>query len=186
MELQINDLVSAIKKDGIETAQKEAAEIISKAKEEAEAIITNAKSEAAKLKEASEKEIKIFEDSARVSAEQAKRDAVLAVKAELNAEFDKLLKADVNKALDDKLLAKHILAAVSGENVADYAVELKSVSESLEKELAGEIKKGLELRVSKMIKGGFKIAAKDGSGYFDCSDEELANILAPFFRDVRL
>lgn len=186
MELQINDLVSAIKKDGIETAQKEADKILSDAKKEAETIVANAKVEAQKMKEASEKEVKIFEDSAKVSADQARRDAVLAVKSELQAEFEKLLKADINKTVDDKLLAKLILAAASGEDLSKYAVEVGSVTDGLKSELAKEIKNGLEVRVSKNVKGGFKLASKDGSGYFDCSDEELTNMLMPFFRDIRL
>jgi len=186
MELQINDLVSAIKKDGIETAQKEAETILADARKQAETIIANAKAEAQKMKEASEKEVKIFEDSARVSADQARRDAVLAVKSELQAEFEKLLGANINKAIDDKLLAKLILAAASGEDLSGYAVEVQNVTEGLKAELAKEIKDGLEVRVSKNVKGGFKLASKDGSGYFDCSDEELTNMLMPFFRDIRL
>ena len=186
MELQINDLVSAIKKDGIETAQKEAESIISDAKNQAETIIANAKAEAQKIKDASEKEIKIFEDSARVSADQAKRDAVLAVKSELQVEFEKILKNDINKVADEKLLAKLILAAVNEEDLSKYSVEVKEVSDGIKSELAAAIQKGLEIRASKNVQGGFKLAAKDGSGYFDCTDEELTNMLAPFFRDVRL
>ena len=33
---------------------------------------------------------------------------------------------------------------------------------------------------------GFRLAAKDGSGYFDCSDQEIAEMLMPFFRDMHL
>ena len=33
---------------------------------------------------------------------------------------------------------------------------------------------------------GFRLCAKDGSGYIDCSDEELAEQLAPFFRELRI
>lgn len=186
MELQINDLVSAIKKDGIETATKEAEAILADAKKQAETIIANAKAEASKIKEASEKEIRIFEDSAKISAEQAKRDAVLAFKTELQAEFEKLLSADVNKALDDKLLAKLILAVANGEDLSAYAVEVGNVTEGLKGELAEELKKGLEIRLSKNAQGGFKLVAKDGSGYFDCSDEEITNMLMPFFRDISL
>lgn len=186
MELQINDLVSAIKKDGIETANKEAESIISEAKKQAEAIIANAKSEAQKTKESAEKEIKTFEESAKISAEQAKRDAVLAFKSEVQAEFEKLLSKDIAKSLDDKLLSKLILAAVSDEDVSKYAVEIQSVSEGLKAELAEEIKKGLEIRVAKNVRTGFKLAAKDGSGYFDCSEEEIKAMLMPFLRDVSL
>ena len=186
MELQINDLVSAIKKDGLEVAQKEAAEILSNAKKQADEIVENAKVEALKAKEASEKEIKVFEDSAKVSAEQAKRDAVLSFKAELQAEYEKLLACDIKKTLDDKFLAKLILAAAQGEDISKYAVEVKEVSESLKAELAEEIKKGLEIRPAKNVNAGFKLAAKDGSGYFDCSDEEITNMLMPFFREITL
>lgn len=186
MELQINDLVSAIKKDGLEAAQKEAEEILSGAKKQAEEIIENAKVEALKVKEASEKEIKVFEDSAKISAEQAKRDAVLSFKKELQAEYEKLLACDVKKTLDDKFLAKLILAVAEGEDISNYAVEVKEVSESLKAELAEEIKKGLEIRPAKNVNAGFKLAAKDGSGYFDCSDEEITNMLMPFFREITL
>lgn len=186
MELQINDLVSAIKKDGLEAAQKEADEILSNAKKQAEEIIENAKAEALKVKETSEKEIKLFEDSARVSAEQAKRDAVLSFKSELQAEYEKLLASDIKKTLDDKFLAKLILAAAEGEDLSKYAVEVKEVSESLKSELANEIKNGLEIRPTKNVNAGFKLAAKDGSGYFDCSDEEITSMLMPFFREITL
>ena len=186
MELQINDLVSAIKKDGIETANKQAEEILSNAQKQADSIIENAKAEALKIKEASDKEIRIFRESAVLSAEQAKRDAVIAVRTELTEQFRKLLSENVGKALDDKLLAKLILAAAGGEDVSKYAVELQSVSEGLKAELAKELKNGLELRITKNAKKGIRLAAKDGSGYFDCSDEELTDMLMPFFRDIRL
>ena len=48
MELQIQDLVSSIKKDGIDSAQTQAAAILDDAKKQAEAIVASAKSEAAK------------------------------------------------------------------------------------------------------------------------------------------
>lgn len=186
MELQINDLVSAIKKDGIEAANNEAAQILDEATKKAETIVAEAKSEAARIKAASEKDIKLFEESAKINAEQAERDAVLAFKAQVQSEFEKLLSADISKKLDEKSLAQLILAAINGEELSKYAVELQNVSDGLKTELAEEIKNGLELRVSKNVKGGFKLSAKDGSGYFDCTDDEIKNMLMPFFRNIRL
>ena len=46
MEMQINDLVSAIKKEGIEKAQLQAEQIIAEAKEKASAIILEAQNTA--------------------------------------------------------------------------------------------------------------------------------------------
>ena len=60
MELQIQDLVSSIRKDGIEAANAEAEAIISEAKKKAETIVADAKAEAKSVQEASEKEISIL------------------------------------------------------------------------------------------------------------------------------
>ena len=178
MELQIQDLVSSIKKDGIESANREAAQILAEAKAQAEKIVADARSEADKLRADAQAEIGVFKASAQLSAEQAKRDAVLAFRQEIGAELTKLLAQDTHKALDDKALAALITAALQGEDA--------SVTDALKSELAGELKAGLELRLSKKVRTGFRLCAKDGSGYIDCSDEELAEQLAPFFRELRI
>ena len=185
MELQIQDLVSSIKKDGIDSANKEAAAILSDAKKQAEVIIADAKAAADKLRQDANAEIEVFKNSARLSAEQAKRDAVLAFRQEIQTEFEKILAADVHKALDQQALAVLIRAAVQGEDVSAYSVEIGQVTDSIRQELAQELKNGLEIRPSTKVGAGFRLAAKDGTGYFDCSDEEIAQMLMPFFRDMR-
>ena len=146
MELQIQDLVSSIRKEGIEAANAEAESIIAEAKKKADSIVAGAKAEAQQYKDAAEKEIAILRESASVSAEQAKRDAVLAFKTELQGEFEKILAADISKELTGEGLGKLIRAAVAGENVADYAAEVAEVSDALKSALAKEIKDGLEFR----------------------------------------
>ncbi len=184
MELQIQDLVTSIRKEGIDAANSEAESIIADAKRKAEAIVGDARAEAKSTKDAAEKEIAILKESAAVSAEQAKRDACLAFKTEIQAEFEKLLANDVKKSLSADSLGKLIRAAVEGEDVSKYAAEVAEVSEALKGELAEEIKKGLEIRPTKSVQAGFRLAEKDGSGYFDCSDEEIMQMLMPYFRDL--
>ena len=121
MELQIQDLVSSIKKDGTESANREAAQILAEAKAQAEKIVADARSEADKLRADAQAEIGVFKASAQLSAEQAKRDAVLAFRQEIGAELTKLLAQDTHKALDDKALAARITAALQGEDAAAYA-----------------------------------------------------------------
>ena len=156
MELQIQDLVSSIRKEGIEAANAEAESIIAEAKKKAESIVAGAKSEAQQL----------------------------AFKTEIQGEFEKILSADIGKELSGAALGKLIRAAVAGENVADYAAEVSEVGDVLKKELAEEIKKGLEIRPTKDVQQGFRLAAKDGSGYFDCSDDGIMEMLMPYFRDL--
>jgi V/A-type H+-transporting ATPase subunit E len=184
MELQIQDLVTSIRKEGVEAANAEAGEIIAKAKKEAESIVSSAKAEAQQYKEAAEKEINILRESAEVGAEQAKRDALLAFKTEIQKEFEKILAADISKELSGDSLGKLIRASIAGENVADCVAEVSEVSDALKAELAKEIKDGLEIRPSKNVQQGFRLAAKDGSGYFDCSDEGIMEMLMPYFRDL--
>ena len=186
MELQIQDLVSSIKKDGIDSANQEAAAILADARKQADAIVADAKAEADKLRGDARAEIEVFKNSAQLDAQQAKRDAVLAFRQEIQREYEKLLSADVGKALDQQALVKLIQAAVQGEDVAAYTVEVGQVTDGLRQELAQELKAGLEIRPSKKVGVGFRLAAKDGSGYFDCSEQEIAEMLMPFFRDTRL
>ena len=184
MELQIQDLVSSIRKEGVEAASAEAEAIIAEAKKKADSLVSNAKAEAQQYKDAAEKEINILKESAEVSAEQAKRDAVLAFKTEIQGEFEKILKTNIGKALSGDGLGKLIRAAVAGENVADCVAEVAEVSDALKSELAKEIKDGLEIRPTKGVQTGFRLASKDGSGYFDCSDDGIMEMLMPYFRDL--
>ncbi|MCR5336671.1 MAG: hypothetical protein K6E42_09020 [Synergistes sp.] len=184
MELQIQDLVTSIRKEGVEAANAEAESIIAEAKKKAESIVNSAKNEAQQYKDAAEKEINILKESAEVSAEQAKRDAVLAFKSEIQSEFEKILAAKVSKELSGDSLGKLIRAAVAGENIADCVAEVSEVGDALKAELAKEIKDGLEIRPTKSVQQGFRLAAKDGSGYFDCSDEGIMEMLMPYFRDL--
>lgn len=184
MELQIQDLVTSIRKEGIDAANAEAEAIIAEAKKKAEAIVADAKNEAKAATEAAQKEIGVLKERAAVSAEQAKRDAMLSFKTEVQAEFEKLLAADISKSLNGEALGKLIRAAVVGEDVSGYTAEVAGVTDALKAELAGELKKGLEIRPTKSVKAGFRLASRDGSGYFDCSDEEITAMLMPYFRNL--
>lgn len=184
MEVQIKDLVASIRKEGIETANNEAEQIIADAKKQAEEIVSKANAEAKNAKDAAEKEISILKESAKVGAEQAKRDAMLSFKTQIKEEFEKILKANVKKNLSGEALGKLIRAVAEGEDISGYAAEVAEVSDGLKSELAAEIENGLEIRPSRNVQAGFRLAAKDGSGYFDCSDEEIMQIMMPYFRDL--
>ncbi|SFG47949.1 hypothetical protein [Oribacterium sp. WCC10] len=184
MELQIQDLVTSIRKEGIDAANAQAESIIAEAKKKADAIVSDAKAEAESVKASAEKEIGIMKESASVSAEQAKRDAVLAFKTEVQKEYEKILKNDVSKSLTGDSLGKLIRAAIAGEDVSAFTAEVAEVSDALKSELAQEIKNGLEIKPTKGVKAGFRLAAKDGSGYFDCTEAEIADMIMPYFRNL--
>ena len=186
MELQIQDLVNTIKHDGIEEANKKANEILEQANSKAASIIASANDKAAAILSKANDEVEIIKANARVSIEQAQRDAVISFRKEIEKRVQDILTLEIRKTFDGSSLVSLIKAALSGENPEDYSVELENVSESLKSQLASEIRKGLELKVSRNVPYGFRLASKDGSNYFDCSDEEIAMMLKPFLGDFRI
>lgn len=184
MELQVQDLISAIKKDGVEAAHAEAERIVADAKRQAADIVAAAQEEAERVRAKTEKEIKIMKESVKTTAEHAKRDAMLSFKNSVRDEFERILSADISKSMNAALLAKLILAAVSGEDLARYTAEVSEVTDALRGELAEKIRGGLEIKSNPNVRAGFRLAAKDGSGYFDCTDEAIMQMLLPFFSDL--
>ena len=184
MELQIQDLVTSIRKEGVDAANAEADSIIAEARKKADAIISDAKAEAAAAKARAEKEIGVMKESA--AAEQAKRDAMLSFKTEVQKEYEKLLKNDIRKELPGAALGKLIRAALAGEDVAQYSAEVAAVSDELKAELADEVRNGLEIKPTRGVNAGFRLAAKDGSGYFDCTDDAIAEMMMPYFRNLEI
>ena len=87
MEMQIQDLVQSIKRDGIEEARKEADAIVAAAKAQADEIIAASKAQAEKNIESANREI----ESSKALIKQAERDAVLSVKKELALVIDPML-----------------------------------------------------------------------------------------------
>lgn len=186
MELQINDLISTIKKDGIEVAEQEAEKIIAEAKTKAEEIIADAEREADGIVKKAHKETELMRESVRTGAEHAKRDATLAFKEAVKEELHGILSAKTADAMNGATLSKLIIAAINDENPADYIAEVAEITEELKSELSEKIKAGLEIKLGKNIRTGFVLSLKDGSGYFDCSDEQASEMLAPFFPELSI
>ena len=184
LELKIDDLVSSIKKDGIDAANLQAEKIIDEAKQKAAEIIESAKKEQEKVLQQTKDEINVLKESAKVSAEQAGRDAVLLFKDAIKEKFEKILEADITKTVSGEALASLIKAAINEDNPENYIAEVSEINEGLKSELASEIKNGLEIKISPSVKTGFRLNCKDGSGYFDCSDEEIGKMLAPFLSEI--
>ncbi len=184
--MQINDLVSAIRKEGVLAAEAEAEKIIAEAKKKADSIVSKAEAEASAILKKTESEIEVLKESVRTTADHAKRDAILFFEKSVKAEFLKMLEADINRTVKEDTLARLIAAAIGDEDPALYTAEVAEVTEGMKGELAKKIKEGLEIKPSPTVRVGFKLSAKDGSGYFDCSDEELLNMIAPFFPEISI
>ncbi len=180
MEIQIDDLVQSIKKDGIEQARKEADAILVTAKAQANDIIAASKAEAERNLENARREI----ESSKALILQAQRDAVLSVRKELGTMLERIMADKVAKDLSEASLAKLVIAAIGDEDPAKFSVEIDEAKASIRSTLAKQIEKGLEIHPAKGV--GLRLCCKDGSGFYDFSDEQIASLLKPFLGEMKI
>lgn len=187
MELQIQDLVDSIKKDGIAEAEKERKVIISEATKKADEIVKDAQQQAKKLVDAAKKEVTVMEKSATAAIQQAGRDVILYLKKSITNHVLHLLDTNVTSSLTGKDLVSLIVSIVQSGLVDQKtsivevnAKELKKIDETLRAQLADELKNGLEITPVDSVHVGFKLSSKDGSFFYDFSDDEITQLLLPF------
>ena len=189
MEIQLQELIDKIKRDGIESASGDAARVKRDAEAEAGRIVAAAQKEAADIVSRGKADAERFEKAGKAALEQASRNLVLAFKAEIQALLDKIIaKATVSAYGEDTLKAvlPELLKAWVSRGGSDSLNLLLSEGD-LDKlrswatgALAAELQKGTELKSDRNLGAGFRIANKDGSAYYDFSAESVAELLAAY------
>ncbi|MDR2079890.1 MAG: V-type ATP synthase subunit E [Treponema sp.] len=188
MEIQLQELIDKIKKDGIVSASEEASRLKSEAESDARRIVESARSEAEGIIAKAKADAERFEKAGVAALEQASRNLILAFKGEIEALLDKIIAFRVSASYGDDALK-----AIIPELVKNWAskgadsLDLILSEDSLTKlrgyftgQLAAEINKGVELKSGRNLGDGFRIASKDGSAYYDFSAESVAALLSAY------
>ena len=189
MEIQLQELIDKIKKDGIESASIESAKLKSDAEAEAARIIAAAHKEAADIVSRGKADAERSEKAGVAALEQASRNLILAFKDEIQALLDKIVaQASASSYGEDTLKAalpdilKTWASKPGGDalNVLLPEADLKKLQSWFNDKLAAELKKGVELKPVRNLSAGFRIADKDGSAYYDFSAESVAQLLSAY------
>jgi V/A-type H+-transporting ATPase subunit E len=188
MDIQVQELIDKIKKDGIETASEEAARIKREAEAEARQIVEAAKKEAVEIIARGKQDAGRSEKAGIAALEQASRNLVLAFKDEIQSLLDKLIEAQINASYGEDTLKAALpellksWAAKGGDSLALILPEseLSKLQGFFSEKLTGELWKGVELKSSRKLSAGFRISNKDGSVYYDFSAESVANLLSAY------
>ena len=189
MDVQLQELIDKIKKDGVAAAEKDAAKIIADSEKKAEAIIEEAQSKAAEIIKSAKSETKKMEKASEEAIVQAGRNMLLSFKDALIAEFDGLIQDGTEKALSKDVLTKlvpdTVKAWAKNSDASELSVllsekDLKALEKSLTAALKAEIKKGLEIKPDKTLTAGFRIGVKNGAAFYDYSAESLAEMFAAY------
>lgn len=189
MEMQLQELIDQIKKDGVEAAESKAEAIVKAAKEEAEKIIAEAKAEAEKLmqnaKAENEKTVRSGEDALR----QAGRNLLISFRESVARELKAIVGETVAAAYSSEDFAKLIIKAVEGwagkPDAEDLSViltaeDLKALEETVLAGIKDKMLKGVTLKANDHLDGGFRIAVNNGAAYYDYSAEAVVEMLSNY------
>ncbi len=189
MDVQLQELIDKIKKDGVAAAEADAAKIVAEAEKKAESIIAEAENKAAEIIKSKKSETEKMEKSSEEAIIQAGRNMLLSFKDSIVAQLDAIINAETEKAMSKDVLAKLIpetvKAWVKNSDASELSVllsekDLKELNSSLTSELKAEISKGLEIKPDKTMSAGFKIGVNNGAAYYDYSADSLAQMFAAY------
>ena len=193
MDIQLQELINKIKKDGIESASDEAARLKSRAEAEAKRIVEAANKEAEAIIARGRADAERSEKAGIAALEQASRNLVLAFKAEIQTLLDKIIAQGVSASFGEDVLKsalpdliKSWVVKGSGSGNQDSLAlilpetQLEKLRGYFNEKLALELKQGRELKSDRNLGAGFRIANRDGSAYYDFSAESVAELLSAY------
>jgi V/A-type H+-transporting ATPase subunit E len=188
MDVQLQELIDKIKSEGIKSAEQESARVLKEAENKANDIIAAAHKEASAIIAKGKDETRRFEQTAKEAVQQAGRNTILSLRTRITEFFDSLIAAETKEAYTPKVLEEAVTSLVkawSKEQVSDLQIllsaeDLKKIEKQLKSRLSAELKKGAELKPFPEIQAGFRIAVKDGSAYYNFTDQGIAEILAEY------
>src|SRR5574344_160878 len=155
MDVQLQELIDKIKKDGVVTAEAEAAKMVEASEKKAEGIIADAQAKAAEIIKNAKAETERMEKASEEAIIQAGRNMLLSFKDSLISELNGIVLKETEKAMSKDLLAKIIPETVKSwiknNQASDLSVllnekDLKSLESAFESELKAEISKGVEIK----------------------------------------
>lgn len=189
MEIQLQELIEQIKKDGVDAAEAKAADILAAAKAEAEKIVADAKAQADKLiadaKNENAKTVKSGEDAIR----QAGRNLLISFRESVTRELKAIVSDNVNAVYSSDAFAKLIVNAVEswmGKPESDdvsvilNSADLAKLEEAVLAELKAKMLGGVTLKANDNFDGGFRIAVNNGAVYYDYSAEAVTDMLSNY------
>ena len=188
MSEELQSLLDKINADGIQKAEAEAAKIIADAKSEAAKIIADAKRESEAVCDLAAFEAKALKARAASAANQAARDIILQLRADLVSRLNAAVSASASSALTPelmaqliKVLAEKFAASPDAELTVRCAVkDTAALDAALKGALADSIKTDPVIIASPEISAGVQVEFNDSDCCFDFSEAAVSDLLAAY------
>ena len=188
MEIQLQELIDKIKKEGLEAVQAEITKLKQDAEQEAKSIIESANQQAGKILTQAKDETARLEKTSLAAIEQAARNLLLSFQGEVQSLLNKIVKeavnttysADVLKAVLPELLKNWAAKNTESLDILLSESQIKQLDDSFKALLSQTLKNGVDIRPMNNLDAGFHIVEKDGSAFYDFSAEAVANLLSSY------
>ncbi|MDE5898147.1 MAG: V-type ATP synthase subunit E [Treponemataceae bacterium] len=189
MDVQLQELIDKIKRDGVASAEQAASGIVAEAEKKAAAIIGDAQKKADDLLRNAKAEIDRLEKAGEDALAQASRNMLLGFRDSLVAELDALVQSETEKAYTGDVLKALVPETVkawsknsdaAGLSVILSEKDCKALEAELKSALKSEIAAGLEVKADKSLSAGFRIGVNNGEAYYDYSAEAVAELFSTY------
>jgi V/A-type H+-transporting ATPase subunit E len=205
----VQDLISRIRDEGVESGKQEAGRLVSKAQLQATRLVEDARTEVEELRKKAHAEIANEKNASLAALKLAARDTSLQLEADIVSAFEGYVKRLVSPALRDPELIQARVLVLAGHAVEKFVkdqeirvfvsdVLFKEAGESSELDerakqavlgITGEIlREGIELIPSSDVAGGARVQLVDENLEVDLTDETVHKVLLkhllPRFRAI--
>ena len=189
MDVQLQELISKIKKDGVASAETSAAKIIADAEKKAASIISDAEAKADSIVKSAKAETERMEKASEDAITQAGRNLIISFRDGIAREISALVAGETEKAMDAAMLKKLIPDTVKAwaakADATDVSVllpakDLKALEASVKSALKTKFGKGLEVKSDSSMTAGFRIGTKKGEAFYDFSADEVASLFSAY------
>ncbi len=189
MEIQLQELIEQIKREGFETAEAQAKAQLDAAGLEAERIVAEAQAKADEMMRKAKEESDKFTRAAEEAIRQAGRNLLISFRAGVAKELSAVLDEQVALLCTSDKMAEYIIRVVEtlakNEGCQEMTLLLNSEDmASLEKALLARLKEklltGVTLQAEDCFAGGFRVGIREGGAYYDFSRESVCEMLATY------
>ena len=192
MDVQLQELIDKIKKDGVASAENSSATIIAEAEKKAAQIVADAEEKASNILKSAKAETERMEKSSKDAIAQAGRNLLISFRDGVTVSLDALIKKDVSKAYNAdmlKTLIPETVKAWASKGEDDISVllsekDLATLEAGFTKSLKSEIEKGLEIKADSSVASGFKVGVQNGAAFYDFSSEAVAELFGSYLNPV--
>lgn len=198
MAEDLQHLIDAIQKEGVDKAEAEAEKIRSDARNEAKRIVEEAENQARDIREKAEKEGQALQERGEKALQQAARNILISLGRDLEKLLERVVLDEVQAELKPELMQdvlEHMAKVYFERNLCGGTLDIymnqedeKALAKFFTEKMRDKLKEGLQVHLSPDITRGFRVSFREEQFYHDFTPpaiaEELCSFLQPRLQKV--